>query len=89
MSCHSDASANDAMLFFFNILEMSCISGKHIPSLATRMGTAGRPEAYFPGFGLISGVNRSRKVRLGPMFLVGVLSIGDPYEPLALDEQRR
>ena len=43
----------------------------------------------FPGFGWLSGVYRSRKVRLGPMFLVGVLSIADPYEPLALDEHRR
>jgi hypothetical protein len=53
------------------------------------MGTAGKPEAYFPGFGWSSGVYRSRKVRLGPMFLVGVLSIADPYEPLALDEHSR
>ena len=43
----------------------------------------------FPGFGWLSGVYRSRKVRLGPMFLVGVLSIADPYEPLALDEHSR
>jgi hypothetical protein len=43
----------------------------------------------FPGFGWLSGVYRSRKVRLGPMFLVGVLSIADSYEPLALDEHRR
>jgi hypothetical protein len=89
MSCHRNASAIDAMLFFFNNPEMSCISGTSIPSLATRMGAAGRPEAYFPGFGWSSGVYRSRKVRLGPMFLVGVLSIADPYEPLALDEHRR
>jgi len=77
------------MLFFFNVLELSCIPGKGIPSLATHMGTAGRPEALFPGFGWLSGVDRSRKVRPGPMFLVGVLSIADPFEPLALDEHRR
>jgi hypothetical protein len=76
------------MLFFFNIPELSCIWGKDIPSLAFRMGTAGRPEAYFPGFGLMSGVNRSREVRLEPVFFVGDLSIADPYEPLALDEPR-
>ena len=87
MSYH--AIAIDAMLFFFNIPELSCISGKDIPSLAIHMGAAGRPEAFFPGFGWISGENRSRKVRLQPMFLVGVLSIADPYEPLALDEHRR
>ena len=40
-----------AMLLFFNIPEMSCISGTDIPSLAFHMGTAGRPEAFFPGFG--------------------------------------
>jgi hypothetical protein len=48
MSRDCNASAIDAMLFFFNILEMSCISGTSIPSLATRMGTAGRLKADFP-----------------------------------------
>jgi hypothetical protein len=48
MSWHCDASAIDAMLFFFNIPEMSCISGTGIPSLAIRMGAAGRHEADFP-----------------------------------------
>jgi hypothetical protein len=66
-----------AMLFFFNILEMSCISGTDIPSLAFHMGTAGRPEAFFPGFGWNSGDKWSRKVRLGLMFFFGVLSIAD------------
>ena len=65
------------VLLFLNIPEMSCISGTGIPSLAFHMGTAGRPEAFFPGFGWNSGDNRSRKVRLGPMLLMGVFSIAD------------
>ena len=32
------------------------------------MGTAGRPEAFFPGFGWNSGENRSRKLRFGPCY---------------------
>jgi hypothetical protein len=66
-----------AMLHFFNILEMSCISGTAIPSLAFHMGIAGRPEAFFPGFGWNGGDKWSRKVRLGLMFFLGVLSIAD------------
>jgi uncharacterized protein YkwD len=59
------------MLFFLNILEKSCISGTGIPSLAFPMGTAGKPEAFFPGFGWNSGNKWSRKVRLGLMFYNG------------------
>ena len=62
-----------SMLLFFNIPELSCISGTDIPSLAFHMGTAGRPEAFFPGFGWNSGDKWSRKVRLGPMFFYGSL----------------
>ena len=77
-----NAIAIVAMLFFFNIPELSCISGKDIPSLAFHMGAAGRPEAFFPGFGWISGENRSRKLRLRPMFFLGVLSIAESQRTL-------
>jgi hypothetical protein len=78
-----------AMLFFFNISEMSCIWGKDIPSLAFHMGAAGRPEAFFPGFGWICGKNRNRKLRLRPMFFLGVLSIANLYQHFPLHEHRR
>jgi hypothetical protein len=51
MSLYRNASAIDALLLFFNVLKMSCIWGKGIPSLAIHMGAAGIPEAFFPGFG--------------------------------------
>jgi hypothetical protein len=78
-----------AVWFFFNIPEMSCIWGKDIPSLAFRMGAAGRPEAFFPGFGWICGKNRNRKLRLRPMFFLGVLSIANLYQHFPLHEHRR
>src|SRR5262245_58228249 len=42
------------------------------------MGSAGRLGPHFPGFGLTGGKNRSPRLRLRPVCLVGVLSIANP-----------
>jgi hypothetical protein len=76
------------MLFFLNILEKGCISGKGIPSLSIHMGAAGKSDRYFPGFGRLSRKDWSRAERLQPMFLVGVLSLAEHDAQLQLDEQR-
>lgn len=89
MSCYNNTRAIVAVLFFFNIPELSCIWGKYIPSLAFHMGAAGRPEAFFPGFGWNSAENRSRKLRLRPMFFLGVLSIANLNKHFSLQEHRR
>src|SRR5262245_28621275 len=61
------------MVIFFNIPEKGCIFGRAIPPLSIRMGIAGRLDPSIPGFGLISGENRSCTVQLRPpRFLVGV-----------------
>jgi uncharacterized protein YkwD len=59
------------MLFFFNIPEKCCISGKHLPSLSIHMGGAGVLGSFFPGFGWLSGTDWRRAERFQPMFRVG------------------
>jgi hypothetical protein len=58
-------------LFFFNIPEKCCISGKHLPSLSIHMGSAGVLGPFFPGFGLVSETDWRRMVRFQPMILLG------------------
>ena len=48
---YDNAIATSMMLFFFNIPEKGCISGKNIPPLSIRMGAEGDSNSAFPDSG--------------------------------------
>jgi hypothetical protein len=64
------------MLFFINIPEKGCISGKAIPSLATHMGRLGALKGPFPDSGALAVRIGDAWERLRLMLFSGVLSIG-------------
>jgi hypothetical protein len=66
--------SNPAHVDFYQHSRIVLHLGERHPILVDSHGPAGRLEPIFPGFGLFSDENRSRKVRPEPMLLVGVLS---------------